>query len=252
MTPTQIDAAAATLLDARRRGVQLSPPPGPAPADRDTVYAIQDAVARALGPVEGWKTGAPSPEAEPNCAPLVAGSVVAGPATFAARSMHMIGVEAEIAFRLGRDLPAAATPPSDTEIVGAIASAHVVVEVVDTRWADYKKLDPLWHLADNQLDLALVVGPSFEDWLTHAYDRQPVQLIVDGKPLVDKIGGLACGSPLRVLRWLIRHAVTRRGGLRAGAMITTGSWVGLQFVHPGADVVARFPGFGETRVTFPK
>ena len=74
MTPQQIEAAAATLLDARRRGVQLPPPAGPAPADRDTVYAIQDAVARALGPVEGWKTGAPNPEAEPNCAPLVAGS----------------------------------------------------------------------------------------------------------------------------------------------------------------------------------
>ncbi|MBL8674820.1 MAG: fumarylacetoacetate hydrolase family protein [Rhodospirillales bacterium] len=250
MTPTDIEAAAAALLDARRRGAQVAPP-GPPPASDDDAYAIQDRVARDLGPPDGWKTGAKTPDATPNCAPILRGDVVPGPAVFDPAKMHMIGVEAEVAFRFARDLPASPAAPSQDEVLGAIGSAHVLIEVVDTRWREYKSLDPLWPLADNGMDRALVVGPEFADWRTRDYANQPVKLLVDGAPLVDRIGGLTGGSPLRLVTWLARHVVTRRGGLRAGQVVTTGSWVGLQFTRPGTRVEAVFPGLGATSVSFP-
>jgi 2-keto-4-pentenoate hydratase len=250
MTPADIDRIAAALLDARRRFVQITPP-GPTPVSEAEVYVIQDKVAAALGPVEGWKVGARTPTATPTCAPLLAGHVVPGPASFAAKSMHMLGVEAEVAFRFGRDLPAARTAPSDAAILDAISSAHVVMEVVDTRLAERTSLDPLWPLADNGMNKALVVGPDFAGWRDLDYDRQPVKLVVNGEALVDRAGGNTGGSPLRLLCWLAGHVVTGRGGLRAGQIVTTGSWVGLHFVDPGAEVVARFPGLGETSVRFP-
>ncbi|TXL72715.1 2-keto-4-pentenoate hydratase [Vineibacter terrae] len=250
MTASDIDHAAQALLQARRSFTQIAPP-GPAPADTDAVYAIQDKVAAALGPVEGWKVGAPSPTAMPTCAPLLAGHVALAPASFAAGSMHMLGVEAEVAFRFARDLPAAATAPDADAVLDAVGSAHVVIEVVDTRLANWKSLDPLWPLADNAMNKALVVGPAFAGWRGLDYDRQPVRLTVDGKAVVDRAGGNSGGSPLRLLTWLAGHVVTRRGGLRAGQVVTTGSWVGLQFVSPGATVVAAFAGLGETQVTFP-
>lgn len=250
MTPADIDRAASALLDARRRGAQV-PPPGEAPASAADVYAIQDKVAAHFSPVEGWKVGAKTPTDTPTCAPLLAGHVVDGPAEFRAGSMHMLGVEAEVAFRFGRDLPASATAPDAAAVLDAIASAHVVVEVVDTRWAIFKDLDPLWPLADNGMNKALVVGPAFDGWRDLDYDRQPVTLTVDGATLIDRTGGNSGGSPLRLLTWLAGHVVTARGGLRAGQIVTTGSWIGLRFVEPGAEVVARFPGLGETRVSFP-
>src|ERR1700743_1035717 len=69
MTP-DISHAVQSLLDARRTGVQVAPPF--ALPDRAAVYAIQDGVARATGPVCGWKVGARTPTAEPNPAPLLA------------------------------------------------------------------------------------------------------------------------------------------------------------------------------------
>lgn len=249
MTPTDIDRAAAALLEARRRGAQIAAP-GPTPASTADVYAIQDAVAAAIGSPDGWKVGAKTPIDTPTCAPLLKDHVVDGPARFAAGSMHMLGVEAEVAFRFGRDLPAAARAPDAATVLAAIASAHVVMEVVDTRLADWKNLDPLWTLSDNGMNKALVVGPAFQGWRSLDYDQQAVKMIANGKTLVDRTGGNTGGSPLRLLTWLAGHVVTSRGGLRAGQVITTGSWGGLHFVEPGAEVVTTFPGLGETRVAF--
>ncbi|MCW5749353.1 MAG: fumarylacetoacetate hydrolase family protein, partial [Alphaproteobacteria bacterium] len=207
MTPADIDRIAAALLDARRRFVQIAPP-GPTPPDAAEVYAIQDKVAATLGPPDGWKVGARAPDATPTCAPLLARHVVDGPAQFGAASMHMLGVEAEVAFRFGRDLPAARTAPASDTVLDAIASAHVVMEVVDTRLAGWKSLDPLWPLADNGMNKALVVGPAFAGWRALDYDRQPVKLVVNGNTLVDRSGGNTGGSPLRLLVWLAGHVVT--------------------------------------------
>ncbi len=249
MAQADIDRIAAALLDARRRGVQI-PPPGATPGNVEEVYAIQDKVAATAGAPDGWKVGAKTPTATPTCAPLLARHVVPGPASFESRSMHMLGVEAEVAFRFGRSLPAAASAPDAATVLDAVASAHVVMEVVDTRLRDWKSLDPFWPLADNGMNKALVVGPAFEGWRSLDYDRQPVKLLVNGKAIVERAGGNTGGSPLRLLTWLAGHVVISRGGLRAGQIVTTGSWVGLQFVEPRAEVVAQFPGLGETTLSF--
>src|SRR5579864_3863937 len=107
MTP-DISHAVRLLLEARRSGIQVTPPF--ALADRSAVYAIQDGVARATGPVAGWKVGARTPTAEPSCAPLLAGALVKAPARFDGRAMHMIGVEIEISFHIARDIAARAQP----------------------------------------------------------------------------------------------------------------------------------------------
>src|SRR5471032_3016058 len=103
-----ISHAVQSLLEARRSGVQIAPPF--ALPDRDAVYAIQDGVARATGPVSGWKVGARTPTAEPNPAPLLAGALVKSPAAFAGQAMHMIGVEVEISFHIVRDIPTRSEP----------------------------------------------------------------------------------------------------------------------------------------------
>src|SRR5438874_11662624 len=103
-----ISHAVHSLLEARRSGIQMAPPF--ALADRDAVYAIQDGVAAATGPVAGWKVGARTPTVQPNPAPLLAGALVPSPARFDGRAMHMIGVEIEISFHIARDIAARETP----------------------------------------------------------------------------------------------------------------------------------------------
>jgi 2-keto-4-pentenoate hydratase len=243
-----ISHAVQSLLEARRSGRQVAPPF--ALPDRDAVYAIQDGVARATGPVSGWKVGARTPTAEPNPAPLLAGALVNSPARFDGKAMHMIGVEIEISFHIARDIAAREAPVGREEALAAVGDAFVGMEVVDTRLADFKQVDPEWLLADNQMNHALVMGDRVKDWMGLDWPDLQVMLVIDGSPVVEQRGGLGAVDPVRPLAWMIDHAVRRRGGIRKGQAITTGSWTGLRYFPPGTRARGEFAGLGAVEATF--
>jgi len=243
-----ISYAVQTLLEARRSGRQMAPPF--ALQDRDAVYAVQDGVARATGPVAGWKVGARTPIADPNPAPLLAGALVPSPARFDGKAMHMIGVEVEISFHIVRDIPARASVVEREEALAAVGDAFVGMEIVDTRLADFKNADPDWLLADNQMNHALVMGDRVRDWKALDWPKLQVRLVIDGQTVVDQQGGLGAVDPVRPLIWMIDHAVRRRGGIRAGQAITTGSWTGLLYFPAGSHARGEFLGLGAVEASF--
>src|SRR5947208_1538447 len=70
--------AAMLLVEARRSGKGLAEIPADCrPQSEAEAYAIQDAVAQRVGPIKGWKTGAPGPDAEAAYA-LIYGPAVPG------------------------------------------------------------------------------------------------------------------------------------------------------------------------------
>ncbi len=247
-----VSKAVKQLLEARRSGVQVKPPFAiPAGAEgRATVYAIQDGVAGATGPVSGWKVGARTPTADPNPAPLLAGALVKSPAMFDGKAMHMIGVEIEISFHIVKDIAARSTPVDREEALAAVGDAFVGMEVVDTRLADFKSADPEWLLADNQMNQALVIGESIRNWQSLDWARLQVKLVIDGKTEVEQTGGLGAVDPVRPLAWMIDHAVRHRGGIRKGQAITTGSWTGLRYYPPGTKARGEFAGLGSVEASF--
>ncbi len=243
-----ISYAVQSLLEARRSGIQVAPPF--ALPNRDAVYAIQDGVATATGPVAGWKVGARTPTAEPNPAPLLAGALVASPARFDGKAMHMIGVEIEISFHIVRDIAARETAVGREEALAAVGDAFVGMEVVDTRLANFQQLDPEWLLADNQMNHALVIGDSIKDWKGLDWPNLVVKLVIDGETIIEQKGGLGAVDPVRPLAWMIDHAVRRRGGLAKGQAITTGSWTGLRYFPPGTRARGEFAGLGAVEASF--
>jgi 2-keto-4-pentenoate hydratase len=247
-----IPKAVRQLLEARRSGAQMTPPFAlPEGAEgRAAVFAIQDGVARATGMVAGWKVGAASPTAEPNPAPLLAGAVVRSPARFDGKSMHMIGVETEIAFRIARDIPARREPVGRDEALAAVGEACVAMEACDTRLADFKNVGLEWMLADNQGNHGLVAGDSIAQWRTLDWPSLHVRQIIDGKIVVDQSGGLRAVDPTRLVAWMIDHAVRFRGGIRKGQVITTGSWTGLTFYPAGTRARGEFAGLGAVEAMF--
>jgi 2-keto-4-pentenoate hydratase len=243
-----LSKAVELLLQARRSGVQVRPPF--ALPDRAAVYAVQDGVAKATGPVAGWKVGARTPTAEPNPAPLLAGALVKSPATFDGKAMHMIGVEIEISFHIVKDIVARAQPVPRDEALAAVGDAFVGMEVVDTRLADFKSADPEWLLADNQMNHALVVGEPIKDWRRLDWANLQVSLTIDGQVEVDQKGGLGAVDPVRPLAWMVDHAVRQRGGIRKGQAITTGSWTGLRYYPAGTRARGEFAGLGAVEAAF--
>ncbi|GBQ61812.1 2-oxopent-4-enoate hydratase [Komagataeibacter swingsii DSM 16373] len=235
------------LLLAVRRG--WLPPPAHVdgalvPATQADAYAVQDMVGRSLGPVGGWKVGAPAPDAEPACAPIHTATIFSDGATVPADTCRHLGVEAEIGYRFARALPPRAAPWTRDEVLDAIGTAHPVIEILDTRFARPGSLHKLLHAADQQSHGALIVGPGTTTWRTLDPVHERVVLRIDGKVAADHTGGNSAGDPLRMLVWLANHAARRGMGIDAGCVVTTGSTTGTIFVPHGTDVEASFPALG--------
>jgi 2-keto-4-pentenoate hydratase len=243
MSPQSVDDAAALLIEARRAGTTLRAlPDALAPQTAADAYAIQEAVARALGGIAGWKVGAKGPALEPTCAPIPPTSLHASPHRFDGSELRLRGVEAEFAFRFARDLPPRAQPYERKEVAAAVESVHAAIELVESRFHDLRAVDPLSLLADGNAHGALVVGSG----VAAIKDADPalvrVDLHFDDRTVAQTVGGNPAGDVWRLMTWLANHCAARGGGLRAGQIVTTGSCTGMQFASPGTRVRVEIEG----------
>jgi 2-keto-4-pentenoate hydratase len=220
--------------------------------DDAAAYAVQDQVARALGWFAGdaprsWKSGGVSASTQTH-APLPPDGVLPSPADLGAWPMHLCRVEAEIALRLGRDVDASAAASLDADRAAAAVDAMCVsIEIVDSRWASGLDASAPEKLADLQSHGALVLGA----WVPYAardWASQRCIVRIGGRPPVERRGTHPMGDPARVLPAWLRHASARCGGLRAGTVVTTGSWVGMLEAGRGDAVHVSFEGIGDARV----
>ena len=161
-----------------------------------------------------------------------------------AKMFRVIGVEAEIVYRFGRDLVPNKGPYARNDVLDGIVSMHPAIEIVDTRFKTFGALDPLSHRADQGNHGALIVGPALSDWRSLDPVRQPVTLIINGKHVCDTIGGNSAVDPVRLLVWLANVGSRSLGGLRAGQFVTTGSCTGTIFVNSAAQVAIDFQRLG--------
>src|SRR2546429_4727226 len=73
------------------------------------------------------------------------------------------GLEAEIAFLMGKDLPQREKAYSRDEVVAAIASCHPAIEVIESGLTDPLKAEKLSMIADLQMHGAFVYGAAGAD-----------------------------------------------------------------------------------------
>jgi 2-keto-4-pentenoate hydratase len=244
------DAAALLLSAWRDPSQKLNAFPAViAPTDEQQAYAVQRRVSEGLGAIGGWKVGAAGPEAPPSCAPMPATLVQPSPAQIHAAPNALRCVEAEIAFRLGADLPPREAPYGRAEVIAAIAYCLPAIEVVDSRFTDPDKMDKASLLADALSHGGFVYGPPAADWQGIDFSRETVRLLVDGAELKSSSANPA-GDMIRLIQWLADTGARWAGGLRAGHYITCGSWTGKDYVGPAAHVQIEFAHAGSATVEF--
>ncbi len=248
-TITQI---ANVLLDARRETRPIpSLPPELIPASMDEVYAVQDEVAAAFGEIGGWKVGGPNPEATPMFCPMPAAWMAPSGGVLSGARWQFRGIEAEIAFLVGQDLPPRPGQPyTREEVLGAMASCHPAIEVLETAFSDPAQVAREAMLADLQMHGGFIYGPAFANWREVDFSQEKVTLIVDSMVRVERTGSNTYGDLLKLLPWLANEGAARTGGLRQGQWITTGSWTGNTVVFQHSGVSAIFSTAGEVDVRF--
>jgi 2-keto-4-pentenoate hydratase len=247
-----IQRAAALLADAFDGPRLAGLPAGIAPRDETDAYAIQDAVL-ALGPpsgIGGWKIAPPRQGQSPKCGLIVQSRFRASGAILDER-MIAPAAEAEFAFKLSADLPPRPQPYDVDEVAAAIGSAHVVVEILDSRFVDRTTVAPLSALADTQSNRLVVVGEGRADWRAiDSANALPVMRVGQSVHAVQK--PMPTTAQLLVaLAWLADHAGRRGHGLRTGQIIITGARCGPTSLAAGVSVEAAIDGVGAVTATMP-
>lgn len=239
------------LLDARRTNKPIVELPADLrPQTVEEAYFVQDKLSWAYEAIGGWKVGAASADAAPMFAPMPAAWISCSGCEMRGRTHRYRGLEAEIAFQVGENLPPRKTPHTREEVLGAIAGCHPAIEVLETAFVDPMKVDRLSMIADLQIHGGFVYGEAVPDWQRIDFSQEHVTLAVDGAVRVERTGSNTSGDLLRLLPFLANEGAARTGGLRRGDWITTGSWTGYTLAEAGSVVDVSFSTAGKVNLRF--
>jgi len=245
-----IDDAAATELARRRRegrrGPRLDPPLRPITVSE--AVAVQHRLAARLGTIGGWKCSLPNGD-RITVAPLFSSTIHRR----AHAMVHARGanaqIEPEIAFVMAHDLAPRSKPYDEAEVVAAIGEAHLVLELLGNRYDDPASIPLPEMLADCANNEGLVVGPAVEGWRDRSVEAFPVSITGIGGFHVERAGRHPDGHPLRPLGWLANFLRERGERLRAGQIVTTGSFAGALDVPLATPLTVTFGDLGRMQVT---
>jgi len=244
---SRIEQAARILASARLQLTRLPGLPGAVrPADEPEAYAVQEALHRRLtatgwGEVAGHKIGCTTPVMQaflriPNpCAGGVfAPTVASGTGLFQHDHYCHVGVECEIAVRLGADLPPRAAPYDRAAGAPAVDAVMAAIEVVDDRWTDYRAVDTPTLIADDFFGAGCVLGEPVADWRRLDLTGIGGVMAMNGEVAGRGHGRDILGHPLEALAWLANSRAARGRGLRAGELVLLGSLVATRWIWGAA------------------
>lgn len=259
MEPEAVTRAATFLLTARSEHRHLAALPEDCrPATVEDGYRVQQTLAREWGlALGGWKVACTAADqqrllkvSEPFCGRIFVPFLFTSPVELLAGNFHGLGLEAEFAFLLDRDLPGKRRPYTVKDVTKAVATMYPALEIVSPRYQSWLEVGAPSLVADNAVNGGLVVGVGIDKWKRFDLAAQAVRLEINGEVVAKGKGAKVLGHPLNALVWLANHRVEAGDPLLAGQTITTGTCTGIVFAQPGDEVRADFGEIGEVRIKF--
>jgi 2-keto-4-pentenoate hydratase len=220
------------------------------PADLEEAYAIRRAfeeieTASGRGAIAGYKIGLTTPVMQKLCGvnepcygAIFVSEVYHHRAVLSSRDYCRLGVETEIALRLGADLSSGEDP----------RLAAAAVELIEDLRYDYKRLDAAAMVAGNVWNAGVVLGAAVAEWAALDLARLTARLTINGREIGIGKGGDVMGNPLNALAWLADKLAAARTPLRRGMIVMTGSMVPIQYPAAGDQVVVEVSGLGITEL----
>lgn len=242
------------LLEARRTATPRDDLPAPLQtASLEEACFVQDAMAKSLQPggTTAWKVGAPAADATPLFGPMISDWICEDGSLLGEPRHRLRGLEAEIAFLIGNDLPPRDTPYGREEVVAAIASCHPAIEELEAGLTVPTQVARFTMMQDMMMHGGFVYGPAVANWQQIDWAAESVTLAVDGNIAVARTGSNTAGTDLlRLVLYLANEGSARTGGLKRGGWITTGSWTGATFASAGSRADVRFSTAGNVSLRF--
>lgn len=131
----------------------------------------------------------------------------------------------------------------------AIAAVHAAIEIVDTRYTEYR-FTLIDNTADNSSAAGFVLGPASP---VSILEHGPLKAVFDNGEggTINGNSDAALGGPLTALAWLADARA--KGGMiiPAGSIILTGGLTRAPWLREGQTMIARFERLGTVSVERP-
>jgi 2-keto-4-pentenoate hydratase len=240
-----------------RRQIDILPPEL-MPAGLDEAYAIRRVfeeieTAGGRGIVAGFKIGLTTPIMQKLCGvdepcygAIFAGEVHHHRAELSLGNYCRLGIETEIAVRLGEDLPSRSSAAISwrDRAAAAVDSVMAAIELLEDLRHDYKRLSAAAMVAGNVWNAGVVVGAPVADWRRLDLARLTARLTINGREIGQGRGGDVMGNPLNALAWLAEKRAAAGTPLKRGMIVMTGSVVPIQFPVAGDRAIVEVEGLG--------
>ena len=245
---TLVDDLAQRLTAAKAERVALSSLSAEHPdLDLPTAYRIQRVLRDASGRLAGWKLGLTSRAKQVQ---VGVDSPLRG--FLAARDALDIGVplrvgdhiaprcEPEVVFTMGRELAGPHVTAAD--VLAAVASVTVGIEVLDSRYLNYAFTMPDV-VADNTSAGRFLIG---EPVALVGIDLRKVGVVLEhnGEVVATASGAAALGHPAAAVAWLVRSLHAEGEGVSSGEIVLSGGLTAAVPVAAGDCVVATIDRLG--------
>jgi len=207
--------------------------------DLATSYAVQRRLRQGAGPQVGWKLGLTSraKQVQVGVDEPIHGFLAGAHALDLGRPLDTSALiqprcEPELVFVMGRDISGPHVTAVD--VLGATSGVAVGIEVLDSRFHDYRFAAPDV-VADNTSAARFVVGAPVA---VGGIDLRLVGVVLEknGEVVATASGAASLGHPAAAVAWLVRALADDDEGLRVGDIVLSG---GLTAATPVAadDVV---------------
>ncbi len=215
------------------------------PATLDDAYAIQaEILSRALrdgtDSIAGYKVGLTTGKMQQFCgvAEPIAGRVLKSGvhkdgATLRKSDFHRLGIESELALRIGKEIPALRPDTSAQELLGYVDAIAAAFEVIDDRDADYSHLEASSIAAENSWNKGIVLGEPVSPAAFGDLRGLEGRLLVNGSQVATGSSSDVLSGPLFILAWIAGFAREAGEALRPGQWIMTGSIIPTKFAVEG-------------------
>jgi 2-oxo-3-hexenedioate decarboxylase/2-keto-4-pentenoate hydratase len=227
------------------------------PANLDEAYAIRGAFqeieeAKGRGAIAGYKIGLTTPVMQKLCGidepcygMIFAREVHHRRAELSTQNYCRIGVETEIALRIGDDLREAG---DGQRIAAAVESCMAAIELIEDLRYDYRRLDAAAMVAGNAWNAGVVLGTPVSDWRALDLARVTARLSINGRDIGSGSGADVMGHPLNALSWLANKLAAAGTPLRRGMIVMTGSMVPIQYPVAGDRVLVEISELGSAEL----
>ena len=243
--------AATELLKRRVAGTKATRLDAPIrPNSIDDALAVQaEMIAQRSDPVGGWKCLLPPAENQMVVAPIFAETINRGQFCKLFADNKVARIEPEIAFVLGKDLPAQQEDYSQAEIDDALSGCYMALELMQDRFQENSGVEFYEKLADCLVNQGLFIGPEINRSL--AYSASEITINVSQANSAQTFAGEHPNQlPQNPLYWLINFMSKRGTDFKAGQAIITGSYAGIVEVLFDSRTEIEYQGLGKYTLEF--